>query len=134
MFCLCAEKFFPDSLSHREMTVDVGRMKEVAQEPATPTKVLETIPDGVDLKAYKRCMEYYQAQGVNLDSFKFIGIGLDKLRIMPKKPELKLSKCIDDAFVVSDAEAELVGKSSLELADASVSMIYKVCVCFDFVV
>jgi hypothetical protein len=71
-------------------------------------------------------MEYYQAQGVNLDTFKFIRIGLDKLRIMPKKPELKLSKCIDDAFVVPDAEAELVGKSSLELADASVSMIYKV--------
>jgi hypothetical protein len=45
---------------------------------------------------------------------------------MPKKPELKLSKCIDDAFVVPDVEAELVGKSSLELADASVSMIYKV--------
>jgi hypothetical protein len=95
---------------------------------------LETIPDGVDLKAYKRCMEYCQAQGVNLDSFKFIGIDLDKLRIIQKKPELKLSKCIDDAFVVPDADAELVGKSSLELADANVSMIYKVCVCFDFVV
>jgi hypothetical protein len=45
---------------------------------------------------------------------------------MPKKLELKLSKCIDDAFAVPDAEAELVGKSLLELADASVSMIYKV--------
>jgi hypothetical protein len=63
---------------------------------------------------------------VNLDSFKFIGIGLDKLHIIPKKPELKLSKCIDDAFAVPDAEAKLVGKSSLELAHASVSMIYKV--------
>jgi hypothetical protein len=63
---------------------------------------------------------------VNLDTFKFVGIGLDKLRIMPKKLELKLSKCIDDAFAVPDAVAELVGKSSLELADASVSMIYKV--------
>jgi hypothetical protein len=101
-------------------------MKEVAQEPVTPAKVLETVPDGVNLEAYKRCMEYCQAQGVNLDTFKFIGIGFDKLRIMPKKPELKLSKCIDDAFAVPDAEAELVGKSSLELADASVSMIYKV--------
>jgi hypothetical protein len=49
---------------------------------------------------------------------------------MPKKPELKLSRCIDDSFAVSDAEAELVGKSSLELADVSVSMIYKVCVFF----
>ena len=46
---------------------------------------------------------------------------------MLKKPELKLSRCIDDAFTVPDAEAELVGKSSLELADASVTMIYKVC-------
>jgi len=81
----------------------------------------------VDPEAYKRCLEYCQAQGVNLDTFKFIGIGLDKLRIMPKKPELKLSRCIDDAFVVPDAEAELVGKSSLELADASVTTIYKVC-------
>jgi hypothetical protein len=63
---------------------------------------------------------------VNLDTFKFVGIGLDKLRIISKKPELKLSKCIDDAFTVPDAEAELVGKYLLELADASVSMIYKV--------
>jgi len=49
---------------------------------------------------------------------------------MLKKPELKLSRCIDDAFTVPDAEAELVGKSSLELADASVTMIYKVCMFF----
>jgi hypothetical protein len=101
-------------------------MKKVAQEPSTLAEILETIPDGVDLAAYKRYMEYCQAQGVNLDTFKFIGIGLDKLRIMPKKPELKLLKCIDDAFAVSNAEDELVGKSSLELADVSVSMIYKV--------
>ena len=110
--------------------MDVGKMKEVAQEPATPAEALETIPDGVDPEAYKRCLEYCQAQGVNLDTFKFIGIGLDKLRIMPKKPELKLSRCIDDAFAVPDVEAELVGKSSLELADASVTMIYKVCMFF----
>ena len=123
----CAEEFFSDPSSQRETTVDVGKMKEVAQEPATPAEALETIPDGVDLEAYKRCLEYCQAQGVNLDTFKFIGIGLDKLRIMPKKSELKLSRCIDDAFAVSNAEAELVGKSSLELADTSVTMIYKVC-------
>jgi hypothetical protein len=121
-----AEKFFPDSSFQRETTVDIGKMKEVAQEPATPAEVLETVPNGVNLEAYKHCMEYCQAQGVNLDTFKFIGIGLDKLRIMPKKPELKLSKCINDAFAVPDAEAELIGKSSLELADASVFMIYKV--------
>jgi hypothetical protein len=100
-------------------------MKEVTQESATPAEALETIPDGVDFEAYKRCMKYYQAQGVNLDTFKFVGIGLDKLRIMPKKPELKLSKCIDDAFIVPDVEAKLVGKSSFELADASISMIDK---------
>jgi hypothetical protein len=86
-------------------------MREVAQEPTTPAEVLETIPDGVDPEAYKRCMKYRQAQCVNLDTFKFIGIGLEKLRIMPKKLELKLSKCIDDAFAVPDAEAKLVGKS-----------------------
>jgi hypothetical protein len=81
----------------------------------------------VNLEAYKHYLEYCQAQGVNLDTFKFIGIGLDKLCIMSKKPELKLSKCIDDAFTVPNAKAELIGKSSLELADASVTMIYKVC-------
>ena len=63
---------------------------------------------------------------MNLDTFKFVGIGLEKLPIMPKKSELKLSKCIDDAFVVPDAEAELAEESSLELVDASVSLIYKV--------
>jgi hypothetical protein len=121
-----AEKFFPDSSSQREATVDIGKMKEVFQEPATPAEVLETVPDGVNLEAYKRYMEYCQAQGVNLDTFKFVEICLDKLRIMLKKPELKLSKCIDDAFAVPNAEAELIGKSLLVLADASVSMIYKV--------
>jgi hypothetical protein len=58
-YFFCAEEFFPNSSSHRETTVDFGRMKEVAQEPATPAKVLETIPDGVDREAYKRYMEYY---------------------------------------------------------------------------
>jgi hypothetical protein len=121
-----AEEFFPDSSSQRKMTVDVGKMKDVAQEPAPPTEALETFPDGVNPEAYKRYLEYCQAQGVNLDTFKFIGIGLEKLRIMPKKSELKLSRCIDDAFGVPDAEAKLARKSSLELANASVTMIYKV--------
>jgi hypothetical protein len=88
----------------------------------------------VDPEAYKRCLEYCQAQGVNLDTFKFIGIGLDKLHIVLKKLELKLSRCIDDAFAVPDAEAELASESSLELANASVTMIHKVCmVLSDFV-
>jgi hypothetical protein len=128
--------FFSDSSSHRETTVDVEKMKKVAHEPSTLAEILETVSDGVDPAAYKRCIEYCQAQGVNLDTFKFIRISLDKLRIMPKKPELKLSKCIDDAFAVPDAEAELIGKSSLELADASVSKIYEVRkkFFFDFVV
>ena len=73
-----------------------------------------------------RCMEYCQAHGVNLDTFKFVGIGLDKLCIMPRKSELKLSKYIDDAFAVPDAEAQLAGKSSLQLADESVTMVCKV--------
>jgi hypothetical protein len=51
------EKFFPDSFSQREATVDIGKMK-VVQEPMTPAKVLETVPVGVNLEAYKRCMEY----------------------------------------------------------------------------
>ena len=60
-------------------------MKYVAQEPVAPAEALEIIPGGVNPEAYKRCMEYCQAQGVNLDTFKFIGIGLDILRIMPRK-------------------------------------------------
>ena len=84
-FLFCAEEFFPDPLSWKETTIDIGKMKEVAQEPATPAEVLETIPGGVDPEAYKRCLEYCQAQGVNLDTFKFVGIGLDRLRIMLKK-------------------------------------------------
>ena len=103
-------------------------MKDVAQEPATPAEALETVPGGVDPEAYKRCMEYCQAQGVNLDTFKFVGIGLDRLCIVPRKSELKLSKYINDAFAVPDAEAQLARKSSLELADPSVTMIYKVCI------
>ena len=103
-------------------------MKDLAQEPTTPAKALETISRGVDPEAYKRCMEYCQAQGVNLDTFKFVGIGLDRLHIMPKKSELKLLNYIDDAFAVRDAEAQLAGKSSLELADVNVTMIYKVCI------
>jgi len=88
-------------------------MKNVAQVPTTPTEALETIPGGVDPEVCKRCMEYYQTQGVNLDTFKFVGIGLDRVRIMPKKSELKLSKYIDDAFVVLDDEAQLAGNLPL---------------------
>ena len=67
------------------------------------------------------------SSSVNLDTFKFVGIGLDRVCIMPKKSELKLSKYIYDAFIVLDTDAQLARKSSLELADASVTMIYKVC-------
>jgi len=49
-----------------------------------------------------------------------------------QKSELKLSKYIDDAFVVPDAKAQLAGKSSLELADASVTMVYKVRMYFSY--
>jgi hypothetical protein len=49
---------------------------------------------------------------------------------MPRKSELMLSKYIDDAFAIPDAKAQLARKSSLELADASVTMIYKVCMFF----
>ena len=74
------------------------------------------------------------SSSVNLDTFKFVGIGLDRVCIMPKKSQLELSKYINDAFVVLNAEAQLVGKSSLELVDASVTMIYKVCIfLLDFV-
>ena len=51
---------------------------------------------------------------------------MDRLRIMPKKSELKLSKYIDDAFAVPDVEAQIARKSSLELADASITMIYNI--------
>jgi hypothetical protein len=34
--------------------MDVGKMKEVAQKPSTLAEILETVPDEVDLAAYKR--------------------------------------------------------------------------------
>jgi hypothetical protein len=40
-FFVFAEKFFPDSSSQRETIVDVGKIKEVAQEPATSAEALE---------------------------------------------------------------------------------------------
>lgn len=43
-----------------------------------------------------------------------------------KTGELKLSKCIDIAFVVPDAEAKLAWKYTLELVDASFVLSYKV--------
>ena len=74
----------------------------------------------------KRCLDFCRQQGVNLDAFKFVGVGVDKLRMMPKSSELKLSQCIDSAFTVPDAEAELAAKSGLELGDAALSWAYKV--------
>ena len=87
-FLFCVEEFFPDLSSWKETTVDIGKIKDVAQEPAIPVEALETVPGGVDPEAYKRCMEYCRAQGVNIDTFKFVGIGLDKLHTMPRKSEL----------------------------------------------
>jgi hypothetical protein len=103
----CVEEFFLDPSSQRETTVDVGKMKKMAQEPATAAEALE------NPEAYKCCLEYHQAQGVNFDTFKFIGIGLDKLRIMLKKPELKFSRCINDAFIVPDGRLNLLVNLSL---------------------
>jgi hypothetical protein len=51
---------------------------------------------------------------------------LDKLWVLLKTGELKLSKCIDIAFAVPDAEAKLAGKYTLELVDASFVLSYKV--------
>jgi hypothetical protein len=62
---------------------------------------------------------------VTLDSFKFIGIGLEKLWVLPQPSKPKLSKCIGHAFIVLDAMAELARKSTLELADASIASAYK---------
>ena len=64
----------------------------MAQEPATPAEALETVPGGVDPEAYKRCMEYYQAQGVNLDTFKFVGIDLGQTSHYAKEVKVKTVK------------------------------------------
>ena len=88
LFSFLCRGFFPDLPSRKETTVDIEKIKDVAQEPATPAEALETVRGGVDPKAYKRCMEYHQAHGMNLDTFKLVGIGLDKLHIMPRKSEL----------------------------------------------
>jgi hypothetical protein len=47
LFFVFVEKFFPNSSSQRETTVDVEKMKEVAQEPVTPAEAFKTVPDGV---------------------------------------------------------------------------------------
>lgn len=101
-------------------------MVEAVREPATPVETQEAIPAGIDPEVYKRCLDFCQAQGVPLDTLNFLKLGWEKFQILPKKSELRLFKCMDDAFIVPDAEAELAGKSSLELADACVSMSYKV--------
>lgn len=114
ILCLIfAEEIFPDSTSQKETNRDVGSMKEVVHEPTTPVEALKPIPEGADPEAYKRCLDYCQAQGVSLDVFKFLGIGLDKLRILPKKSELRLSKCIDDAFTFQMRRQNLLGSLCL---------------------
>ena len=64
----------------------------MAQESGTPAEALEMIPGGVDPEAYKRCMEYCQAQGVNLDTFKFVGIGLGQTSHYAKEVRVKAVK------------------------------------------
>lgn len=51
---------------------------------------------------------------------------LDKFWVLLKTGKLKLSKCIDIAFVIPDAEAKLAVKYTLELVDASFVLSYKV--------
>ena len=50
LFLFVVEEFFPNP-SSQETTVDIGKMKDVAQEPATPAEALETILGGVDPEA-----------------------------------------------------------------------------------
>jgi hypothetical protein len=70
---------------------------------------------------------------VHLDAFKFVGIGLDKLRVLPKTLELRLSKCIDDAFTVPNTEAELAGSQPLNwLMHVLLCHLMRYLVCFLF--
>ena len=46
--CFCRGIF--SSPSQKETTVDIGEMKDVAQEPATPAEALETILGGLTLR------------------------------------------------------------------------------------
>jgi hypothetical protein len=60
-----------------------------------------------------------------LDSFKLVGIGADKLWVMPKSSEIQLSRCIDEAFTVPDAKLKISKKPPLGAIDAGLSMMYK---------
>lgn len=53
-----SEEFFPDTSSRKEATIDVGKMKDVAQEPSTPAEALKTFLAGVDPETYKRRLEF----------------------------------------------------------------------------
>lgn len=107
-------------------------MRDVIQDPLTPAEgTVAGSSDNIS-DAVKRSLEFCQTQGISLDAFKFIGIGAEKLRVLPRKSELQLAKCIDDAFTVPDAEAELAKKSPFELMDAGLSMMYKVSLLYLF--
>jgi hypothetical protein len=56
----------------------------------------------------------------------FLALGWTSFRCFQNNSKLRLSKCINDAIAVPHAEAELAGKSALQLADASVALAYKV--------
>jgi hypothetical protein len=106
----------------KEIVVDVKCSGGVV--PYAPVTV--DVLAGIDEAAFRRCMEFCKNEGVLLDAFKFVGIGLDRLNVLPKVSESQLSQCIVDSSVVPDAEAELARKLSLELADAAIALSYKV--------
>lgn len=119
------EEFFPDAPKSPHKNVDVGKMKNVALDPGTPVDGCEVGPSMNISDAVKRSLEFCHDKGISLDSFKFVGIRADKLRVMPKKSEIQLSRCLDEAFTVPDVELEISKKPHLETIDAGLSMMYK---------
>ena len=49
------------------------------------------------VKDYLHCLEFCKMQVVSIYAFKFIGIRLDQIKVLPKTTKALLSKCMDEA-------------------------------------
>ena len=49
------------------------------------------------VKDYLHCLEFCKMQAVSIYTFKFIGISVDQIKVLPKTTKALLSKCMDEA-------------------------------------
>jgi hypothetical protein len=104
-------ELFDRSSLQKETVVDVKCYGDVVPDAPATVDVLA----GIDEAAFRRCMEFCKNEGMPLDVFKFVGIGLDILNVLRKISGSQLSKCIDDSFVIPDTKVELTENLNLNL-------------------